>query len=85
MIYIVCCVHDVKAGAFLPPFFVRNRAEAIRSFADAVRDDKHQFCRHPEDYTLFSIGGFDDEKGIVIPDTAPTALCKALDYVNSQE
>lgn len=59
MIQQVYSVFDVKAGAFLTPFFLPSDGMAIRIFSDCVRDPNHQFGKHPEDYTLFRVGNFD--------------------------
>ncbi len=56
-------VFDSKARAYLPPFFLPEAGQAVRSFKDAVNDPKHAFGQHPEDYTLFEIGTFDDREG----------------------
>lgn len=60
-------VRDKAVGAFLGPFFVRSKGEAIRSFGDAVNDPKHQFARHLNDYALFQLGSFDDQSGMFTP------------------
>ena len=38
---------------------------AVRSFADEVnrKSDDNQMFRHPDDFELWSLGGFDDETG----------------------
>lgn len=64
MIYLCMSVLDKQVGAYLPPFFVRTKGEAVRSFMDAVKDPKHQFARHPDDYVLFQCGEFEDGTGI---------------------
>jgi len=56
-------VFDSKARAYLPPFFMPEAGQAVRVFADCCNDDGHQFGKHPEDYTLFEIGTFDDHEG----------------------
>jgi len=53
-------VYDSKAAAFLPPFFMANGAVACRSFQEACNQPDSQFYKHPEDYTLFSLGHFED-------------------------
>lgn len=59
----VYSVFDEAVKAFLPPFFLRSRGEAIRSFAAAVNDPQHQFHKHTKDYVLFMCGVFDDGSG----------------------
>nr|AVQ10195.1 DNA binding protein VP5 [Gokushovirinae environmental samples] len=73
-------VRDDAVGAFLPPFFVRSKGEAIRSFTDAVADPGHQFARHKPHYILYAIGFFDDAGGVFIP-TEPLRVISALEAV----
>ncbi len=56
-------VFDSKAAAYLPPFFMPEAGQAVRVFSDMVNDPTHAFGKHPEDYTLFEIGTFDDREG----------------------
>lgn len=75
-----CSVFDLKVNAYMPPFYVRSKLEAVRSFSDAVGDATSQFCKHPEDYTLFQLGWFNDATGELSPDKSViiTALeCRA--------
>lgn len=65
MILKIFSIQDIKAKAFLPPFFLPEQGQATRTFGDCVNDPKHQFGRHPHDYTLFGIGTFDDETGTI--------------------
>lgn len=59
----VLSVYDSKVNTFEKPFFMRNRAEGIRSWMTAVNDDKTQFYAHPSDYSLMEIGEYDEETG----------------------
>lgn len=58
---LVFSVYDSKANAFLQPFFAVSRGVAERSFFAAVIDERHDFNRFAEDYTLFELGEFDEE------------------------
>ena len=58
-------IYDSKAKSYLPPFHMPNDAMALRVFQDCVSDPSHAFGKHPEDYTLFHLGHFDDETGII--------------------
>lgn len=68
-------VYDDKAKAYLPPFFLPEIGMATRAFGDCVNDATHNFGRHPEDYTLFMAGTFDDSSGAF--DIEGTLLCVA--------
>lgn len=49
-------IYDIKAEAFINPIFLPTEAMAVRVFQDSVDDPNHAFGRHPEDYTLYSLG-----------------------------
>lgn len=78
MIYQVFAVKDSKAAAFALPFFLPRMELAIRSFKDAVGDPKHEMHRHPEDYSLWCLGEYDDEKGAMQP-VEPIKVASAVD------
>lgn len=59
-------VQDKKVGAFMPVFQMRSRGEAVRSFMDAVADEKSQLCKHYADYDLYQVAEFDDNTGVVV-------------------
>lgn len=56
-------VYDSKAEAYLQPFFTNTDGAAIRMFSDVVNDPDHGFSKHPGDYTLFSLGEWDEVTG----------------------
>lgn len=58
-------VFDKKLVAYSRPWFVLNDAVAVREFMDAVNDSNpsNQWRKHPEDFTLCSIGFFNDASG----------------------
>ena len=53
---------------------------AQRAFNDCVNDAEHNFGRHPEDYTLFKIGEFDDQTAEINWET-PQSLGNGIEYV----
>ncbi len=53
-------IFDEKAKAYLTPFFLPESGMAVRTFADCVNSETHQFGKHPSDYTLFTLGVWDD-------------------------
>lgn len=53
-------IYDEKAQAYLAPFHFQNIGEANRAMCDLLADDQHPFSRHAEDYTLYSIGEYDN-------------------------
>ncbi len=58
-------MYDMKAEAFITPFFLHNENMAKRAIYDASSMDTHMFSKHPEDYALYHLGEFDDSNGMV--------------------
>lgn len=79
----VFSIFDSKAVAYLPPFACPERGMAQRTFSDAVADSKHSFGIHPEDYTLFEIGFFDDNSGVISAHNAPELVCTGLSCLSA--
>ena len=48
------------------PFFEQAKGLAIRAFADLVNDPSTVVGKHPQDFTLFEIGNFDQDNGEII-------------------
>lgn len=78
----VCAVFDSAVGAYLQPFYVRSRAEAIRSFTQAANQAGHQFNSFPGDYTLFVIADWNEETGSFESLEAYERLGNALEYMS---
>lgn len=76
----VFSILDKAVGAYLQPFFCRAKGEALRSFIDAVGDEKGDFCKHPDDYVLFWVSEFDTESGIFLA-MEPQRLLSAREAV----
>ena len=79
----VYTIYDTAAKAYMRPFFLQSDGQAIRSFSDLALDADHEVGRHPEDYSLYRIGFFDDNTAEIFPDqkecliTAQEALAAA--------
>lgn len=64
MIYKVFTVYDSKVEAYMSPFMMQSKGQAIRSFGDECNNSDSMFCKHPEDFTLFEIAEYDDQLGV---------------------
>lgn len=58
-------IFDKKALAFMMPFCMQNNMLAIRAFSDLATTSDHPINKHPEDYSLYYVGEFDDANGQV--------------------
>lgn len=81
----VFAVFDNKAEAYLTPFFLPTVGMAVRVFSDCVNSDSHQFGSHPEDYTLFRLGVWDDVTCTFEKLEAKQALHNGLEVLKSSE
>lgn len=73
-------VFDTASGVYQRPFFMHADGEARRIFADLCADAEHPVGKHPEDYSLFRIGMYDDNKGVLSAETLE-CLCTGLEMV----
>lgn len=74
-------IFDSKAESYLPPFLFPKPDMARRAFADCVNSKEHQFGQHPDDYTLFATGVWDEDKGTFTPYDHKQSLGNGLEYV----
>ena len=74
----VYSVRDKKTEMFNPPFYQATHGEAERSFHRLVNDPKTNINQFPEDYDLYYLGEFDDNKGQLISMDSPVHVVQAL-------
>jgi len=61
MILKVFGIYDSKAEAYLSPFMMKSKGEAIRAIQNHIEDKEHNFHKYAEDFTLFELGSWDDQ------------------------
>ena len=83
MLIEIYTVHDSATGAFLQPFFAQRDGAALRGFSDLVNQEGHEFNKHPEGYTLFNIGTYNDENGTIEP-REPKSLGNAVTFLTGE-
>lgn len=75
-------VHDLKLGAFSPPFAAANEGTALRNLSDSMsQNPRHPFTLHPGDYVCFEVGEFDELTGMVIQ-SVPRPVCNLTDLLS---
>lgn len=74
-------VYDSAVKAFVQPFFQIADAAAIRLFMDQVNNPETNIAKHPDQYTLFKCGVYDDSSGMLIPET-PVSLGNGKQFVD---
>lgn len=78
-------VYDSKVGAYAQPFFMRSKGEALRGWEDVVNDPSTNFYKHPEDYTLFELGEYDELSGRIENHSTPESLGVALEFKRAEK
>ncbi len=59
----IYAIYDTAIGCYMRPFFTQSDGEAIRGFTDIALDAEHPIGKHPEDYSLYRIGVYNDQTG----------------------
>ena len=75
-------VYDSKAEAYMLPFFAKSTGEALRSFSDTCQDKNHIFAKHPEDFTLFELGTWDEQNSDFVIYESKKSLGIAIEYAH---
>lgn len=72
----IFAVLDTTAGVYDQPFFMPNKAVAVRAFTEAVKKPESQMNKYPKDYKLVCLGTYNDETG-EIKGTVPEQIMSA--------
>lgn len=80
MVVKVFSVYDVGVEAYMNPFFMRSRGEALRAFSNLCNDPQTSMFKNPEDYTLFELASYDDSTGKFTNETTPLSLGVAVEF-----
>jgi len=56
-------IFDQCSGIYEKPFFSTADAVVVREFRDIVEMDDHPIANHPEHYSLWRLGNFDNTTG----------------------
>lgn len=70
-------IKDKKAEGFNTPFFQTTFGLAERAFKDACTDEKTSLAKHPEDFSLYYLGDFDQSTGRLNITEDPKHVCDA--------
>ncbi|WNK14942.1 MAG: nonstructural protein [Microvirus sp.] len=80
----ILSVRDSKAEIFGRPFFTNTLGTAIRSFDDEVNrhTEGNIMAEHPEDFSLWHLGSFEDNDGTFAP-MVPKLILQGNEVVKS--
>lgn len=78
-------IYDEKACAYMCPLKEQNKLTALRAFSLTCEKQDTMFYQHPEDFSIFYVGDFDDNTGIFTSLEKPELLAKATEFVKKGE
>lgn len=79
----IYAVHDIKVNAYTAPFTNPTHGSALRAFSDHVNDPNSGANKHPEDFSLWHLGSFDDDSGEITP-AKPNRIGTAIEYIRKE-
>ena len=74
-------IFDRATASYSQPFFLASDAAAARSFKDSANDETRNVGAHPEDYTLYRIGRYDDQTAELAAE-APEKIVGAWELID---
>jgi len=81
MITEIFTIYDDATKIFMSPFFSHTANSAIRSIVTQLKDPNSMLAQNPGDFTLYSLGTYDDHSGLVVPSTPPFRIGILTDYL----
>lgn len=84
MQHLVFSIYDSAVGAYARPFFCASIGEAARMFEDLCTDQNTNVNKHPEHFSLWQIGSFDDSDAELSPAVTPVCIGKAHEIISAR-
>ncbi len=78
-------VYDEKAECFGHPFFVSAVGIATRYLQEWAKNEKSVIARHPQDFTLYQVGYWDDAAATFDTISPAKFIAKATDSILDTE
>lgn len=72
-------IYDERSKMYQAPVVRMNDSVAMRDFETSVKSEG-MMAKFPEDFSLFCVGAWDDEKGVVVA-VAPSRIAHAMDVI----
>lgn len=74
-------VFDSKTKSWSAPQMMLNRGAATRSWTEACNNAELMVSKYPEDFTMFEIGVFEQDTGLISVYPAPESLGVATQFI----
>ncbi len=85
MLMSIFAIYDSGISTWKPPMFCRAKGEILRWWIEMVNNEQTDLSKHPQDYTLFDIGTWDDEKCKFDLHKTPISLGVAIEFVKKAD
>lgn len=76
-------IHDNAVKSYNNPFYMLTDAEAIRAFKSEATNPESKICNHPQDFSLYYIGTYDNASATVNQSDGIKLLCTATEIQQS--
>ena len=77
-------IFDAKINEYQTPFFAKADGAVIRGVMDAMENQQSDLARHPEDFTVFKLGAFDEETASIDLCASPVVVCNVWELKKSE-
>ena len=77
-------IYDSKEEIYYRPLFFLNDGTALRTFEDMTNDKNSKISKHPEDYTLWHLGSYEDSSATLTPLKTKKCLAHANEHLYTQ-
>jgi len=77
-------IFDQASGIYERPFFSATDQLVKREFQDVATTGDHPIAKHPEHYSLWRLGIFDNNNG-KLTDETNECLCTALEIISQSQ
>jgi len=77
-------IFDMASGIYEKPFFSTADDLVRREFLNVATSAETPISKHPKDYSLWRLGNFDDNTGLVQNETNE-CLCTALEIISQSQ
>lgn len=74
-------VHDRESETFIKPFGMETDRDAKEGFKVVVNDEKTNYHKYPDDFSLVKLGSFDQRTGQLLILEDRQTICWAKDLV----
>lgn len=81
----IFAIYDSATRMYGTPMFMASQPQAVRAIGDEINrpQEDNQLYKHPEDFTLFCLGEWDNNTCEFTSNTPPTLVVRAQDLVKS--